>query len=37
MDRLPIRRAGDAVIVDVDVAYQSNTQPAEWAAATVAL
>ena len=37
MDRLPIKRAGDAVIVDVDVAYKSDAQPAEWAAAKVAL
>jgi Rieske Fe-S protein len=37
MDRLPIKRAADAVIVDVDVAYKSDTQPAEWAAAKVAL
>ena len=37
MDRLPIKRAGDALIVDVDVAYKSDSQPAEWAAAKVAL
>jgi nitrite reductase/ring-hydroxylating ferredoxin subunit len=37
MDRLPIRRAGDDVIVDVDASYKSDAQPAEWAAATVAL
>ena len=37
MDRLPIRRDADAVIVDVDAVYKSDAQPAAWAAATVAL
>jgi nitrite reductase/ring-hydroxylating ferredoxin subunit len=37
MDRLPIRRAGQQVMVDVDTVYQQDTQAAEWAAAVVAL
>lgn len=37
MDRLPIRRDGDGVIVAVDVAYRSDAQAAQWAAAAVAL
>ncbi|MES2524874.1 MAG: Rieske 2Fe-2S domain-containing protein [Gemmatimonadota bacterium] len=37
MDRLPISRDGDAVVVDVDVAYQSDKDAARWAAAVVTL
>jgi len=37
MDRLPIRRAGQQVLVDVDTAFRSDTQAAEWTAAVVAL
>jgi nitrite reductase/ring-hydroxylating ferredoxin subunit len=37
MDRLPIRRAGQEVLVDVDRVFQQDTQPAEWAAAAVTL
>jgi nitrite reductase/ring-hydroxylating ferredoxin subunit len=37
MDRLPIRRAGQQVVVDVDTAFRQDTQAAEWAAAVVAL
>jgi Rieske Fe-S protein len=37
MDRLPIRREGDAVIVDVDAAYQSDAQATAWQAAAVVL
>lgn len=35
MDRLRIRRDGDAVVVDVDVAYRQDDQLGEWAAAIV--
>jgi Rieske Fe-S protein len=37
MDRLPIRREGDSVLVDVDRMIQSDKDPAGWAAATVAV
>ena len=37
MDRLPIRRAGDSVVVDLTRVIRSDQQPAEWAAAVVAL
>lgn len=37
MDRLPIRRDGDAVIVGIDGAWHSDTQAAQWTAAVVAL
>jgi nitrite reductase/ring-hydroxylating ferredoxin subunit len=36
MDRLPIRRAGNEVIVDVDTMYRQDENPNEWAAAFVA-
>ena len=35
MDRLPITRDGNDVVVDPDVAIQSDTDPAKWAAAMV--
>lgn len=35
MDRLPITRSDNDVIVDVDVALASDTEPAKWAAAFV--
>lgn len=35
MDRLPIRRDGDELVVDVDRVYQQDENPAEWAAASV--
>jgi nitrite reductase/ring-hydroxylating ferredoxin subunit len=37
MDRLPIRRAGDTVVVDTSRIIRSDQQPAEWAAAVVTL
>lgn len=37
MDRLPIRRDGDAVLVDINRMIQSDKDPSGWAAATVAL
>jgi nitrite reductase/ring-hydroxylating ferredoxin subunit len=37
MDRLGIRLAGDRVVVDVNRYLRSDTQPQEWAAATVSL
>lgn len=37
MDRLPITRDGDAVVVDPDIAYQSDTESAKWTAALVTL
>ena len=37
MDRLPIRRDGDSVLVDIDRMIQSDKDPAGWAAAAVAL
>lgn len=35
MDRLPITREGDALVVDPDVAYESDTDNAKWTAAKV--
>ncbi len=35
MDRLPIRRDGSDLVVDVDRVYQQDENPAEWAAAVV--
>jgi len=35
MDRLPIRRDGGDLVVDVDQVYQQDENPAEWAAAFV--
>ena len=35
MDRLPITRDGNDVVVDPDVAIQSDTDPAKWTAAMV--
>lgn len=35
MDRLPISRDGDTVVVDPDVAYRSDKEAAKWAAAVV--
>jgi nitrite reductase/ring-hydroxylating ferredoxin subunit len=37
MDRLPIRRDGDRVLVDVDRALQQDTELGAWTAAVVAL
>jgi nitrite reductase/ring-hydroxylating ferredoxin subunit len=37
MDRLPIRSDGTHVLVDVDRAYESDKDPAGWAAAVVKL
>jgi len=37
MDRLPIRRDGDSVLVDINRMIQSDKDPSGWAAATVAL
>jgi nitrite reductase/ring-hydroxylating ferredoxin subunit len=37
MDRLPISRDGDAIVVDPDVAYRSDKDAAKWAAAVVKL
>ena len=36
MDRLPIKRAGEEIIVDVDTLIQQDENPAAWAAAYVA-
>lgn len=35
MDRLPIKRAGNEIVVDVDTMYRQDENPAEWAAAFV--
>ena len=35
MDRLPIKRAGNEIIVDVDTMYRQDENPTEWAAAFV--
>ena len=35
MDRLPVSRDGSTIVVDVDVAIASDTDPARWAAAVV--
>jgi nitrite reductase/ring-hydroxylating ferredoxin subunit len=37
MDRLPIRRVGDTIVVDVSRIIRSDQQQAEWTAAVVAL
>jgi Rieske Fe-S protein len=37
MDRLQITRDGDVLVVDPDVAFESDTEPAKWAAALVKL
>lgn len=37
MDRLPISRDGHELVVDVTVAYASDTEPAKWASAVVKL
>ena len=37
MDRLPIKRAGNEIVVDVDTMYRQDENPAEWAAAFVAV
>jgi nitrite reductase/ring-hydroxylating ferredoxin subunit len=37
MDRLPIRRAGDQIMVDVDRVFQEDTDPTGWAEAVVTL
>jgi Rieske Fe-S protein len=37
MDRLPIRRDGDQVVVDLSRMVRSDQEPAEWAAASVAI
>ena len=37
MDRLPIRRDGDRLVVDLDHMLRSDQQPQDWAAAAVAL
>jgi Rieske Fe-S protein len=37
MDRLPIRRNGASVIVNLDRMIQSDTDPAGWAGAVVTL
>ena len=37
MDRLPIQRVGAEVVVDPEVAYESDKDPERWAAAVVTL
>lgn len=37
MDRFALRRNGDDVVVDLDLLYQQDENPAEWAAAVVQL
>jgi hypothetical protein len=37
MDRLQIARDGEVLVVDPAVAYESDTDPAGWAAAKVTL
>ena len=37
MDRFPIKRAGDQIVVDVTQVYHSDVHAAQWAAATVTL
>jgi nitrite reductase/ring-hydroxylating ferredoxin subunit len=37
MDRLPIRRDGDQVVVDLSMMFRSDEDPAKWAAASVAV
>jgi nitrite reductase/ring-hydroxylating ferredoxin subunit len=37
MDRFPVRRAGDTVVVDIAKLIQSDTQKAQWEAAAVLL
>jgi Rieske Fe-S protein len=35
MDRLPIRREGAELVVDVDTVYQQDDNPREWGAAFI--
>jgi hypothetical protein len=37
MDRLAIRRDGETLVVDVDVMFEEDKDPAGWAAAKVSL
>lgn len=37
MDRFAVRRDGDNIVVDVDKFYKSDENPADWAAAVLAL
>ncbi len=37
MDRLPIQRSGDSIVVDLSRVIRSDQQPAEWTAAVVTL
>lgn len=37
MDRLHVTREGNLIVVDPDVAYESDTDPAKWAAAVIKL
>ena len=37
MDRLPITRSGDTVEVDPEMAFESDRDPAKWAAAVIRL
>ena len=37
MDRLKIEHIGNEIVVDADVVYESDTEPAKWFAATVKL
>jgi Rieske Fe-S protein len=37
MDRLGVRRDGDTIVVDLDKFYRQDKNPAEWAAAFIAL
>ena len=37
MDRLPVRRVGDSVLVDLDRLLRSDQQAREWAAAVLVL
>lgn len=37
MDRLPVRREGDVLVVKIDTLYRRDRHPAEWAAAVITL
>ena len=37
MDRLAIRREGETVVVNVDVMYEQDKDPAGWTAARITL
>lgn len=37
MDRFAVRRAGDRLVVDLDHLFRSDTEPEDWANATVSL